>query len=60
MYVKWDIEESVKKLNSFFPVLLVTGARQVGKTTVLKNCAEYAEENRTIVSLAELEMRNLA
>lgn len=57
MYIKRDIESSIRKLSSFFPVLLVTGPRQVGKTTVLKNCAE---PGRSFVSLDTLEIRELA
>ena len=38
MYIKRTIEKSIKEINKFFPVILVTGARQVGKTTVLQNC----------------------
>jgi len=57
LYIKRDIESSIRKLSSFFPVLLVTGPRQVGKTTVLKNCAE---PGRSFVSLDTLEIRELA
>ena len=40
-----------------FPALIVTGARQVGKTTLLK---EAAESGRRFVSLDELTIRDLA
>ena len=37
MYIKRAIEDTVIKVSSMFPVLLVTGPRQVGKTTMLQN-----------------------
>lgn len=57
MYIKRTIEKSIKEINKFFPVILVTGARQVGKTTVLQNCEK---KKRTYVSLDTLEYRELA
>ncbi len=38
MYIKRTIENTVKKLSEQFKVVLVTGARQVGKSTLLKEC----------------------
>ena len=57
MYISRTLQLQIEKISSFFPVVLVTGPRQVGKTTMLKNCME---KNRTFVSLDELEIRNLA
>ena len=57
MYIPRAIEESVLKISKTFPVLLVTGPRQVGKTTLLKR---LAGENRTYVSLDDPDSRNLA
>lgn len=37
MYIKRNIEGAIKKLSKFYPAILVTGARQVGKSTVLQN-----------------------
>ncbi|GHU43462.1 ATPase [Betaproteobacteria bacterium] len=54
-YIKRTIEDSIARASRFFPVVLLTGPRQVGKTTVFKNC-----EERTYVSLDTLEQRNLA
>lgn len=45
-------------MNDFFKVILVTGARQVGKTTMLQHLAEG--QNRTYVSLDNLQARELA
>ena len=45
-------------MNDFFKVVLVTGARQVGKTTMLKHLSE--NENRTYVSMDDTDVRALA
>lgn len=42
MYYKRHAEESLRKLSSMFGAVLVTGARQVGKTTLLKDIADGA------------------
>ncbi len=57
MYIKRTVEKSIERANKFFPVVLVTGPRQVGKTTVLQNCEN---QPRTYVSLDTLENRELA
>ena len=38
MYIKREIESTIQEMLKQFKVVLVTGARQVGKTTVLENC----------------------
>ena len=38
MYIRRTVEKAIKQASSFFPVVLVTGPRQVGKTTVFENC----------------------
>ena len=47
MYLKRTLEHVLTKASGQFPVLIVTGARQVGKTTLLKHCSN----NRTYVTL---------
>jgi predicted AAA+ superfamily ATPase len=47
----------IQEISSDFPVLLLTGPRQVGKTTLLESCAEG---NRSYVTLDDLEQRELA
>lgn len=56
MYIQRTIENAVKRMSATFPVVLITGPRQVGKTTVFKCC----EESRNYVSLDTLENRRLA
>lgn len=41
MYIKRHLEETITKLNNCFKVLLVTGPRQVGKTTLLRRGRSY-------------------
>lgn len=57
MYLERTLEKSIKKATNSFPVVLVTGARQVGKTTVLKACEK---EERTYVSLDNPLLRDFA
>ena len=40
-YITRELERKFLKLNDFFKVILVTGARQVGKTTMLKQYVFY-------------------
>lgn len=57
-YLKRDLERKFLKMNDHFKAILVTGARQVGKTTMLKHLAEGS--NRTYVSLDNYMARDLA
>lgn len=57
-YITRELERKFLKMNSFFKAILVTGARQVGKTTMLKHLAEGT--NRTYVSLDNAMARDLA
>ncbi|NLI92254.1 MAG: ATP-binding protein [Peptococcaceae bacterium] len=57
LYIKRIIEKTIKKTSDTFRVLLVTGPRQVGKTTVLR---QVSEPNRTYVSLDDPMIRELA
>lgn len=49
---------SIQRVSNQFPVLLVTGPRQVGKTTLLELCAQKAPRN--YVTLDDLNARALA
>ncbi len=57
MYISRSIEETVKYLSERYPAVLVTGPRQVGKTTMLR---KIAEEDRNYVSLDNPLVRELA
>ncbi|MCL2763390.1 MAG: ATP-binding protein, partial [Treponema sp.] len=57
MYIQRTLEKTIKRASSFFPVVLVTGPRQVGKTTVFENCEA---KSRNYVSLDIVEKQELA
>ena len=57
-YIKRALERKFLHMSSFFKVVLVTGARQVGKTTMLKHLAEG--QNRTYISMDNTMARILA
>ncbi len=57
MYVPRTIESFVSAATKQFPVLLVTGARQVGKTTLLKH---ISQADRTYVTLDDPLVLTLA
>ena len=43
MYIQRTIENAVKRMNSSFPVVLITGLRQVSKTTVFMYQRMYCQ-----------------
>jgi predicted AAA+ superfamily ATPase len=57
-YIRRSLERKFARLSGFFKAVLVTGARQVGKTTMLRHLAEG--QSRTYVTLDNLMARNLA
>lgn len=57
MYIKRAIEDTVLRISTMFPVLLVTGPRQVGKTTLLQN---LSTPEREYVTLDDPDVRYLA
>ena len=60
MYITRHMEKPVMELNEQYPVLLLTGPRQVGKTTMLEHLIEVEGEGRKKVSLDDLTLRELA
>lgn len=40
LYIKRKIEEKILSINNTFPVLMLTGPRQAGKTTLLNRLSE--------------------
>lgn len=57
MYLKRDLEDEIKKVSKKYPVVVLCGQRQIGKSTMLYN---IKEENRKYVSLDDINARKLA
>lgn len=57
MYINRNIEESILKSSKEYPVIMVCGQRQVGKSTMLNH---IKEENRKYVSFDDRQARRLA
>ena len=57
-YIKRNLEKVVSQVTKEYPVVLVTGPRQVGKTTMLKKLMEGTD--RGYVTLDDLNERALA
>jgi predicted AAA+ superfamily ATPase len=57
-YIQRELERKFARMSDFFKAVLVTGARQVGKTTMLRHLADG--QDRTYVTLDNLLARNLA
>jgi predicted AAA+ superfamily ATPase len=57
MYIKRAIEKTILNIQDSFPVLLITGPRQVGKTTMLQ---QLASPSRRYVTLDDPLLRDLA
>jgi len=56
-YIKRDIESTILEVSKYYASIIITGARQVGKSTTLRH---LADNNRTGVTLDDLEARRLA
>ena len=60
MYTR-TLAKTIHAVSDSFPVLMVTGPRQVGKTTLLEICAkEGASAQRGYVTLDDMDARTLA
>lgn len=57
MYYKRTLSKSLKEANEFFKVILLTGPRQVGKTTLFEH---IKEPGRTYVSLDDMDTLMMA
>lgn len=56
MYKKRIIEQAVIKATKTFPVVMLTGSRQTGKTTTLR----MLDTNRRFITLDDLQLRRFA
>ncbi len=57
MYLQRTLSRTIPRISDAFPVLLLTGPRQVGKTTLLEHCGG---DSRRYVTLDDLEQREIA
>lgn len=57
IYLERTLESTVRQASKSFPVIMVSGPRQIGKTTLLQKCSE---PNRRYVSLDDLNERKIA
>ena len=62
-YIKRAVEDTIARVSKMFPILLVIGPRQVGKTTLLLKMAEAQQNDgiaRKYVTLDDPDVRYLA
>ena len=59
-YIPRALEATFKRLAAEYPAVLLTGSRQVGKTTMLEQLMRYEELKREYISLDDLNEREMA
>ena len=59
-YIRRHLEDRVLRLSQSFPVILITGPRQAGKTTMLRMLTKKENSPRAYVTLDDLVARDLA
>ena len=59
-YIKRTIESEINQMSKTFPVVIVTGPRQVGKTTLLNQIRKENNKKINYVTLDNLDNRMLA
>lgn len=59
-YIRRHMEECIEKLSKNWSAILLTGPRQSGKTTMLRQLSEKENIGRKYVSLDDLSIRELA
>ena len=57
MYRPRTLAQTIQRVSAAFPIVLVTGPRQVGKTTLLEHCGAAT---RSYVTLDDLDQRAIA
>ncbi len=57
-YINRHIEQRITELSKTWSAILLTGPRQSGKTTMLKNLAEKENIGREYISLAHFVREN--
>ena len=57
MFYERTIESTLRRISETYPVLMLTGPRQIGKTTLL---TKMAESDRKVVSLDNPTFRAMA
>ena len=60
IYIRRHMEEQIERLSKTWSAILLTGPRQTGKTTMLRQLAERENRGRKYVSLDDLSNRDLA
>lgn len=60
MYIERDIQNEFLTYTQEFPLVLLTGMRQCGKSTMLKHLAKRSKQEHAYVTLDDLEARQLA
>lgn len=59
-YIVRHMEDQILKLSRSWPAILLTGPRQAGKTTMLRNLSRQEDTGREYVSLDDLSVREMA
>lgn len=54
------LKNKVIEISKTFPIVLILGPRQVGKTTLFKQCLEKENSDRKYISLDDVQIRSLA
>ncbi|SEM25968.1 hypothetical protein SAMN04487770_1319 [Butyrivibrio sp. ob235] len=59
-YIQRDLKSKIIELNKEYSAILITGARQVGKSTLFNDIKDELKSEREVVTLDDLEDRALA
>lgn len=57
-YIERDLKSKIIDLNNEYSAILITGARQVGKSTLFETIMKEQHLDREIVTLDDLEVRS--